>query len=335
MRLGKAAGILRLARRMAGTAEGLSFDDIKEEFEVNRRTAERMRDAVRDLFPDMEEHFDGRVKRFLIPGGLDSFLQVPTVEELADLALAAETAQQEGLTLRADNLRSLAGKVEARIKPGIRTRYAADVEALALAERIAMRPGPRPGSDPVELRRLRSALLAMRQVSFHYRSAVGEGGERRIMDPCGLLFGSIYYLVARQVGGASAVLWRLDRISEVRVLETPSSLPEGFDLAQFSERSFGVFQEPQEAVVLKVSPAAATRAADHHFHPSQTLEPQPDGSLIVRLYAGGLLELCWHLFTWRGELEILQPERLKAMMAEELALAGRSLGEREGPTVSA
>jgi len=326
MRLGKAAGILKLARRMAGTAEGLSLDDIRQEFEVDRRTAERMRDAVRELFPEMEEQFDGRIKRFLIPGGLDNFLQVPTVEELADLALAAEAAQQEGLTLRAENLRSLAGKVEARIKPGVRTRYAADVEALALAERIALSPGPRPFSDPVALRRLRSALLAMRQVSFQYRPASGEGGERRIVDPCGLLFGSIYYLVARQVGGASAVLWRLDRIGDVQVLETPSSLPEDFDLAQFSERSFGVFQEPEEAVVLRVAPAAATRAANHRFHPSQTLEPQPDGSLIIRLSAGGLRELCWHLFTWRGEVEILEPERLKAVMAEELALSSRSLG---------
>ncbi len=39
----------------------------------------------------------------------------------------------------------------------------------------------------------------------------------------------------------------------------------------------------------------------------------------MRLRAGGLLELCWHLFTWRGEIEILGPESLRAMMAEELA----------------
>jgi hypothetical protein len=33
----------------------------------------------------------------------------------------------------------------------------------------------------------------------------------------------------------------------------------------------------------------------------------------------GLPELCWRLFTWRGEIEILAPDRLKTLMAEELA----------------
>jgi predicted DNA-binding transcriptional regulator YafY len=321
MRLDKAAAILRLSRSLASSAEGLSIDEIAAEFEVDRRTAERMRDAVRDLFPQMEEVRDGRTKRFLIRGGLDAFFEVPTVEELADLALAAEGAQNDGLTARADSLRSLAGKVEARIKPGLRVRYAADVEALALAERIALSPGPRPACDPAILRRLRAALLAMKQVSFSYRPS-GEGAPTtRTVDPCGLLFGSVYYLVARRIGTPQPVLWRLDRMDAVELLESVSDVPDGFDLTDFADRSFGVFQEPLEDIVLRVLPAAAERAASYRFHPSQTFEPQGDGALVVRLRAGGLLELCWHLFTWRGEIEILGPEKLKVMMAEELRRA--------------
>jgi predicted DNA-binding transcriptional regulator YafY len=125
--------------------------------------------------------------------------------------------------------------------------------------------------------------------------------------------------VARRIGTPQPLLWRLDRMEAVEVLDDVSDVPEGFDLTAFADRSFGVFQEPVEDIVLRVAPAAAERAASYRFHPSQTLEPQADGGLIVRLRAGGLLELCWHLFTWRGEIEILGPETLKVMMADELA----------------
>ncbi|MFM1960334.1 MAG: hypothetical protein RL588_1851 [Pseudomonadota bacterium] len=319
MRLDKATALLHLARRLAGSAEGLGLEEIAAEFGVDRRTAERMRDAVRDLFPQLEEVREGRAKRFRIPGGLDPFFEAPTVEELADLALAAETARRDGLQGRAANLANLAGKVESRIRPGLRVRYAADVEALALTERIARRPGPRPACSPEVLRQLRAALLAMKQVGFAYAARGEAEPVCRVVDPCGLLFGSVYYLVARRTGAPQAVLWRLDRMQEVEILDTPARIPDGFDLDVFAEQSFGVFQEPVEDIILRVRPGSADLARAHLFHSSQTFEAQPDGGLILRLRAGGLLELCWHLFTWRGEIEILGPERLRTMMAEELA----------------
>jgi hypothetical protein len=42
------------------------------------------------------------------------------------------------------------------------------------------------------------------------------------------------------------------------------------------------------------------------------MEDQPDGSLIVRFRAGGLLEMAWHLFTWRNEVKVLKLRKLNA-----------------------
>jgi predicted DNA-binding transcriptional regulator YafY len=198
-------------------------------------------------------------------------------------------------------------------------RYAADVEALALTERIALRPGPRPACNPEVLRRLRTALLAMKQVRFDYSARGGAEAVQRTVDPCGLLFGSVYYLVGRRTGAPDPVLWRLDRMARVEMLDTPAQVPDGFDMDAFAHQSFGVFQEPAEDIVLRVRPGSADLARSFLFHPSQTFEPQADGGFLLRLRTGGLLELCWHLFTWRGEIEILGPDRLKALMAEELA----------------
>ncbi|MGW8788751.1 hypothetical protein, partial [Heyndrickxia sporothermodurans] len=88
MRWEKSSQLIALGRTLAGCSEGLTLDEMARSAGVDRRTAERMRDALRELFPQMEEVADGRSKRFRIPGGLDGFLQSPTADELAELAPA-------------------------------------------------------------------------------------------------------------------------------------------------------------------------------------------------------------------------------------------------------
>jgi hypothetical protein len=67
-----------LARALANSAEGLTLDDMCSVAGCGRRTAERMRDTIRDVFPQIEEIPDHPTKRFRIPRGLDGFFQDPT-----------------------------------------------------------------------------------------------------------------------------------------------------------------------------------------------------------------------------------------------------------------
>ena len=75
MRHEKAARLLELARRLAASAEGLTLDEMAAALQVSRRTVERMRDAVREAFPQMEEIADPPTVRFRIPSGLDGIFQ--------------------------------------------------------------------------------------------------------------------------------------------------------------------------------------------------------------------------------------------------------------------
>ena len=89
MRHDKAAQVLELARMLASSAEGLTLDEMAAALGVSRRTAERQRDAVRNVFPQMEEVDDPPTRRFRIPSGLDALFQTPSAEELAALRRAA------------------------------------------------------------------------------------------------------------------------------------------------------------------------------------------------------------------------------------------------------
>ena len=64
----------------------------------------------------------------------------------------------------------------------------------------------------------------------------------------------------------------------------------------------------------RFTPAAAERAAEFRFHPTQTVELQDDGSLIVRFQAAGWLEMAWHLYQWGDKVEVLAPAGLRELV---------------------
>jgi predicted DNA-binding transcriptional regulator YafY len=105
---------------------------------------------------------------------------------------------------------------------------------------------------------------------------------------------------------------------DVELLERIAAPPAGFDLQVYANRSFGIYQDDVDDVVLRILPQSAEEALSWQFHPTQTVEPQPDGSVRVTFRASGMRELAWHLFTWRDQVEILAPARLREVMLEEL-----------------
>ena len=319
--------LLHLARQFAAEPTGISLDEIVTRFSVSRRTAERMRDAVAEVFPQLEEIEGERPKRWRLPNGLTGIFREPLADELATLRGVARHLANDGLRDRAEMLETLASKIEASLKPSRRRTLAPDVEALLEAEGFASRPGPRPLIAPQTFVLIRRAILEGRRLAFYYRSEVAEAVAWREVAPYGLLYGHRVYLVAAFPWETEPVNYRLDRIREIRVSENVGSPPSDFDLNAYAARSFGVFQEEPHDVVLRFVPEIAEEVTAFQFHPTQTITREADGSIIVRFRAGGLREMAWHLFTWGDAITIVAPEDLKAMMRDCLEASRRALSE--------
>jgi predicted DNA-binding transcriptional regulator YafY len=334
MRLEKAMALLELARTLAGSAEGLTLDEMAELAGVDRRTAERMRDRLSDLFPQMEAVADPPTKRWRIPAGLDGFMQAPTTHELATLASAAQELEAGGSAVRAAALKSLETKVLAALRAPVRRRIAPDLEALLQAEAIAVQAGPRPSEDEAVLDAIREALKAGCALGFRYTGGSSPGRTREVI-PYGLLFGRSNYLVAAEGEGAPPRNWRLDRIEGVQVLERPAARPPDFSLQAYADQSFGIYQDDIEDVELRISARGADSAKRWRFHVGQVIEPQPDGSVRVTFRASGMRELAWHLFTWGADVEVLAPDRLRLLLVEQLrtALAAHERVESVDPAM--
>ncbi len=320
MRLEKATAILNLARQLASSAEGLTLDEIADTAEVGRRTAERMRDAVESVFGPLDWIDDGRKKRFrIVARGLGSFATAPTSEELLELENAARKYEKSKDPLRASILRSLATKIQSSLRDGDRRRLSTDVDALVRAESFARQVGPRPYADPKTLSLIRQALLCQRFIAFSYSSNEKSRKQHQVI-PYGLIFSARYYLVACKKDRDEPALYRLDRIQSLKVSEEFGAPPESFNLEEYANRSFAVFQETPEDIVLKFKPEVAHDAQSYLFHPTQSTNVEKDGSLKVSFRAGGLLQLAYHLMTWRDAVTVIAPPRLKDIIRQEVDL---------------
>jgi predicted DNA-binding transcriptional regulator YafY len=317
MRYGRLGSLLQLALRLAGTREGLAIEDVQAQFQVSRRTAERMLEGVRAAFPHIDlAPSDDRKKRWRLPQNVLRGLIAADALELAELDAAARRLHAEGNPgCRASSLESLATKLRAVMHSSALLRAEPDVELLMQAEGTSIRPGPRPMVPAGVLDTLRQALLSSQRLQLVYRAENdAPEGKTLLVEPLGLLHGQRPYLVAQIAGSARPpVMLRLDRILQTNLQD--ESFEREFDLQAYAAQSFGSFQEAPLAVCLRFHASVATEAAAFHFHPSQTLEELADGRLLVRFVAGGALEMCHHLATWGPLVDILAPIQLREKMA--------------------
>jgi predicted DNA-binding transcriptional regulator YafY len=142
MRYAPAERLLRLARHLAATRTGLTLDEMAAELEVGRRTAERLRDSLMAIFPQMELWDDDeRVRRWRLPGSaLVGVVDVPA-EAVAAIETSARECEGRGEDDRAKLLREASTTLRAMIRPDALRRAEPDIAALMEAEGVAMRPG--------------------------------------------------------------------------------------------------------------------------------------------------------------------------------------------------
>lgn len=319
MSFAKAQDLLKLAM-IATRRSGVALEDIAEEFSCSYRTAQRMIEALEAAFPQTTSaEGEDRKKRWHVPARQVAALLTPTPEELAALSTGITQLEQAGLLQEAGLTRNLAQKVRALVPPEQGTRLSVDEEALLEALGHAARPGPRPATNEKVDRAIYEALKGPCLLRFPYRKRGQSEPVSRVVAPHGLLLGVRRYLVARDMEKpASHPLqhFRVEEITEAEVLPESFELDPGFDIRRHAERGFGSYENAGEYgdVVWRFSPEAAAHARRFVFHPTQAVEEEPDGSLLVRFRASGLLEMCWHLYSWGSSVEVLEPAALRDMV---------------------
>ena len=319
MRYERAGDVVRLAIRLQGSRGGLTVTAIQDEFSVSRRTAERMRDAVEAAFGPLEvvdaDTGDRRIRWRLQSRALPPFIRV-SPEELAELEATASSLERTGLEERAGGLRDLATKLRAALRRHSAEEFDSALATLMEAEGLAMRAGPRESLEEGLLSLLRNAIKAGCIVEFDYLAQWTGRRSRQRVQPYGVLYGNRAFLVGRTDWANDMRLWRLANMSDARITDETFERDPMFDLRSYAKRSFGTFQEEPVEVALRFDPNVTPDVTAFLFHPDQSVSENDDGSLTVRFTAGGINEMCWHLFTWGDSVTVERPNALRQRLAQ-------------------
>jgi len=304
---------------VAGHRMGVTLDEVAERFGCSYRTAQRMIGALEGSFPDVSARLDdeGR-KRWRLEGGHLRDLLNLTSEELTSLDLATEQFEQAGMSFEAKELRRLKDKILTLVPRQTKVRIETDHEALLEARGFIARPGPRPKADEEIIEAIAQGIKSCHVLEITYASEREQKPKPRKIAVFGLLYGARHYIVGQQLGEKEKGLrtFRLDKILSAKLTDQSYSIPEDFNLHAFANRAFGVYQNDDEygEVVWKFTPQAAKNAKSYLFHPDQEIEDCVDGSVIVRFKSSGVLEMCWHLYSWGNQVEVIAPEGLKKLV---------------------
>ena len=323
MRYERVEDVVKLVMMMQTQSRGVSLYDIQEEFEVSRRTAERMRDAVVRIFPQIEvvDSFD-KIRRWKFKTNYNGLVAF-THEEILELESAKNKFCSEGFNEKSDCLCEIIRKLKVVNKKDTAT-IETDVEALLEAEGFAIKQYPRFKINKEVLEIIREAIKSFKKLEIEYQP---KDKEKYIctVHPYGVLYGEKHYLVAYSEPRKDIRLFTLSNIKNIKIINEYFEKDEKFVLADYVQNSFGIYQEKPYKIKLKFDKEVAADVLNYHFHPTQKVEQNKDGSVIVDFTAGGSMSICWHLFRWGRHVQIIKPANLKKIYEEFLNEAKMAL----------
>ncbi|HBE67992.1 MAG TPA: WYL domain-containing protein [Planctomycetaceae bacterium] len=178
------------------------------------------------------------------------------------------------------------------------------------------------------LKTVNRAIQEHRELEMEYQ-VPGRTATTRTIEPYGVvLYQSSIYVVATETaresdssaGSQKLKHWKLDRFQSAKALDTWFKPDPEIDLGAHLGQSVGIFSGAQTTqYVLKLSPQAARWIEEDPWHPEQTLTPQDDGSVLLKVSAFHDTEIIQRAMRLGAEAEVLEPAECRDKVKEILA----------------
>jgi predicted DNA-binding transcriptional regulator YafY len=171
--------------------------------------------------------------------------------------------------------------------------------------------------------RLETATRNRKRVTMTYQSASSGTAMTRDVDPYGLVYREGAWLLVGHCHLRRDVRsFRVDRISTLELAPRPKSpdfeRPDDFDIRGYASRSPWTFQTgPTEVIELEIRPEAAD-LTNEDFGTDATYDERADGTEVVRFTCGNLDYAVSRVLAAKGSVRVLEGERLRRRLADEL-----------------
>jgi len=166
---------------------------------------------------------------------------------------------------------------------------------------------------------LAEAWISQQQVKISYQALAEKKSVERIIEP--------YFIEPAAPGHSSYVIgychrtnslrtFKIERIESIEPTLEHYVIPPDFDANAYLGSSWGIVVEGEvETIKLRFNPEIARIMEETIWHPSQVLERQKDGSVIMTLRVASTVELYGWILSWGEKVEVLEPEELRERVA--------------------
>jgi len=270
-------------------------------------------------FPVVSEKRDGRAYyRFL-----DSFRlgDVPfTPDEILALAFSEDLLRTLEGTVFHDSIRSALAKIRAGLGPEL-SEYLA-----RLTGSFRVLPGPHKDYSRFRdtIRTLNDAVLERVTVRMRYRTGRTGSVATRELDPYRVWYRSGgLYVVGLDHKSGEIRTFAIERIREIEASGEHFDAPDEFDFDAYIGSSFGVIAEPATRVRIRFEKSWATYVEERTWHPSQRVERESGGGVLLTMEVGGTHELRSWVLSFGPGAEVLEPESLRREVIANLEAASK------------
>ena len=314
-----------LIRLLGARRLGITIQDLVRELGVSRRTVQRDLDFLRLMAVPVEEQAGERGKKTWRLG--DAASRPPllfTFEEAAALYLGRQLMESMAGTPFWEAARSAWRKIRSTMgetASGYVDQFARLFHCTAAAH------GDYAGKAAI-LEALTIAIEDHKAVHVTYRSERATEPATRDLYPLGLIHhkGALY-LAAFSPEHDDVRTYKVDRMDAAVVSPFIFQRHRDFDARAFLEHSLGIYDGDGDiSVAVRFLPAAARHAQESRWHRSQVFTPQRDGSVILRLRLSSTVEIKSRVLSYGAAAIVLEPEGLRAEIADELGSLLRAYG---------
>lgn len=311
----QAARINLIARRLTG---GATISELAEEFQITKRQVHRdLRQLEASGYPLEQE--DGRWR---LPPGFKGLEITVSPYELMSLYLAKSHVAYLRETPFFDDLEGVVRKVEAGLPDKVRNHLERIVTTFAPLQRPV-----RPYAARKDiLSALRTSLLRQRTIVLrgYYKPGVEQPMDY-LVDPYGLVMYQYgLYVVGHSHQANEIRIFAVERIQSIEVTEELFAIPKTFSLEERFNRGFGLIDGELQDVKIWISADWAYFVKERRWHPTQKLQTQKDGSVILTMRCGGIDELTAWVLSFGPGAKALGPPALIEQVSGQLTAAAES-----------
>lgn len=284
------------------------------DLEVSTKSVHRDLEFMRDRL-DLPIEYDATRFGYFYTGEVNAFPTLQISEgELFALLVAEKALQQYRGTPFERPLVSAFRKMAAGLPDTV------SLHLGTLEDTISFRTSVEPVLNLGVFDALAKAVASRRQLKIRYRKPGRAAGEDRVIDPLHLAnINGEWYLYAFDHLRNSIRTFAPPRIQSVEPTGRTFERPARFSIENRLKGSFGVMSGDQtREVKVRFEPDYADYVRERRWHPTQSIEDQPDGSVIVRMNLSSLVEVARWILSWGGQAVALEPPDLVRDVSESI-----------------